>query len=85
MASGRSVAEVASLFGVGRKTRYRWRTQQATTGSLQPRQSTGRPRRLTAPQEAALVAQVEADPDLTLAELCATTPVTVSSTTMGRL
>jgi transposase len=82
--SGRSVAEVAALFGVSRESIYRWRNQQATTGSMVPGTATGRPRALTPEQEADLVARVAAQPDATLAELCAASPVSVSTATMSR-
>lgn len=84
LASGRSVTEVAHLFGVSRFSLHRWRHQQATTGSLMAGQSSGRPRRLTPDQEEAIARQVRATPDATLDELCATSPVPVSRATMGR-
>jgi transposase len=84
MASGRSVTEVSQLFGVSRKSLYRWRAQQASTGSVTPGQSTGRPRRLSLRQETDLVTQLRQQPDATLAELCAAAPVRLSAATMSR-
>jgi transposase len=85
LASGRTVTEVATIFGVSRYTLHRWRRQQATTGSLVPGRPSGRPRRLTPTQEQAVARQVHATPDATLDELCATSPVPVSRATMGRI
>lgn len=82
--SGRSVAEVAALFGVSQESVYRWRAQQAATGSVTPGTATGRPRTLSPDQEAELVARVSERPDATLAELCAASPVPVSAPTMSR-
>lgn len=82
--SGRSVAEVAALFGVSRESIYRWRTKQATTGSLVPGTAAGRPRALSAQQETEVMARIAAQPDATLAELCAASPVPVSAPTMSR-
>jgi transposase len=84
MTSGMSMTEVARLFGVSRYTLYRWRQQQQTTGSVEPGQSSGRPRRITLEQETALLARLQEQPDLTLAELCASAPVRVSPITMSR-
>lgn len=84
VASGLSVTEAARLFDVGRSTLSRWRRRQRETGSVTPRASPGRPRRFTLEQEAQLRALVTAHPDLTLAELCAASPVPMSVTTMGR-
>lgn len=84
VASGRSVAEVATLFGVSQESIYRWRTRQATTGSVTPGTATGRPRTLNPDQEADLVARVASQPDTTLAELCAASPAPMSPATMSR-
>lgn len=84
MASGRSVTEVAQLFGVSRSSLHRWRRQLAITQSLVPGRPSGRRRRLTTEQEQVIAAQVRATPDATLDELCATCPVPVSRATMGR-
>jgi transposase len=85
LASGRSMTEVVQFFGVSRKTLYRWRARQATTGSLEPGRASGRPRRLSPAQEAALLQRLGSQPDLTLAELCAIAPAPVSLTTMSRI
>jgi len=84
LASGRSVTEVTTLFGVSRSSLHRWQRQQGTTGSLVPGRPSGRPRRLTPTQEQAIAQQVQATPDATLEELCVTSPVPVSRQTMGR-
>ncbi len=85
LTSGRSVTEVAALFGVSRNSLYRWRAQQQATGSLTPGQSTGRPRCLSPQQEAAVVARLRARPDQTLAEVCAAAPVRISPPSMSRV
>jgi transposase len=83
------VAEVARLFDVSEASLYRWRRQQRTRGAVTPGQSSGRARKIPATQEAALRAQVAAQPDATLAEHCAqwaaTHGVVVSLATMSRL
>lgn len=84
MTSGRSVTEVAALFGVSRNSLYRWRAQQAATGSVAPGKATGRPRLLTPAQEMELVSRLRDQPDLTLAELCAASPVRISRPSMCR-
>lgn len=84
LTSGRSVAEVASQFDVSIRSVYRWSAQRAETGSVRPKQATGRPRKIGLAQEVALRAEVAAHPDATLAELCATLPEPVSPTAMGR-
>lgn len=84
MTAGMSMTEAARIFAVSRSTLSRWRQRQQTTGSLHPGQSSGRPRRLTPAHEAVLLTQLQAQPDLTLAELCAAAPVRVSATTMSR-
>lgn len=84
MASGRSVTEVARIFGVSRSSLHRWRCQLATTHGLVPGRSPGRRRRLTADQEQVIAAQIRATPDATLDELCAASPIAVSRATMGR-
>jgi transposase len=84
LASGLSVTEVATRFDVSRSSLYRWQRKRAATGALTPGRSPGRPRRLNPDHEAALLAEVQTHPDATLGELCATVPVAVSPTTMGR-
>ena len=86
--AGLPQTEAARLFGVSGSSIKRWRTQQRQTGSLAARRRTGRRRRIGAEQEAALLAQVAATPDATLAEHCAaweaTTGVHLSTATMSR-
>jgi transposase len=84
LASGRSVTEVASLFGVSRFTLHRWRRQMVATGDLTPGRPSGRPRQLTPEQEQLVAQQGQLTPDATLDELCAASPVPVSRATMGR-
>ena len=80
--------EAARLFGVSVSSIKRWRTQQRQTGSLVARRRTGRRCRVRPEQEPALLAQVAATPDATLAEHCAawaaTTGVHLSTATMSR-
>lgn len=86
--AGLSQAEAARLFGVGTSSIKRWRGQQRQTGSLAARPRPGRHRRIRSEDEAALLAQVAAAPDATLAEHCATwesaTGVHRSTATMSR-
>jgi transposase len=88
VASGLPMTEVAQLFDVSVSSLGRWQQQQRTTGTLTPGRSRGRPRAIAPAHEAALAAQVAAQPDATLAEHCAQWAeahgVTVSPTTMGR-
>jgi len=88
IAAGLSQAEAARLFGVGISSIKRWRTQQRQTGSQAARPRPGRHRRIRPADEAALLAQVAAAPDATLAEHCATwetaTGVRLSTATMSR-
>ena len=86
--AGLSQAEAARLFGVGISSIKRWRTQQRQTGSVVAMPRPGRQRRIRPADEAALLAQVSASPDATLAEQCATwaaaTGVHLSTATMSR-
>ena len=86
--AGLPQAEAARLFGVGLSTIKRWRQRHRQTGSLTASPRPGRSRRIGREIEAALVAQVRAAPDATLAEHCATwaatTGVEVSPATMSR-
>lgn len=85
--AGLPPAEAARLFGVGSSSIKRWRRRRQT-GTVQASPRPGRPRRISVSAEAALVAQVRATPDATLAEHCATwaaaTGVMVSPSTMSR-
>ena len=86
--AGLPQAEAARLFGVGISSIKRWRARQRQTGTVQASARPGRTRRIGSRAEAALVAQVRATPDATLAEHCArwaaSTDVVVSPSTMSR-
>jgi transposase len=68
---GRSVADVAAFFQNDPSTIRRWLRQRRATGSYRARPRSGRPRTIGPDQEPALVAQVAAHPDATLAMHCA--------------
>src|SRR4051794_25231313 len=68
VADGVSVDDAAEFFGVSATSVRRYVARQREMGSVAPGQSSGRPRLLTAAQEAALQAQLEATPAATLAE-----------------
>lgn len=86
--AGLPQAEAARLFGVGISSIKRWRARQQQTGTVQASSRPGRRRRISVAAEPALVAQVRAAPDATLAEHCtawaAATGVAVSPATMSR-
>ncbi len=86
--AGLSAAEIARTTGVSADSVRRWARLDAAGRSLEPGQSSGRPRRIAATQDDHLRAQVAAHPDATLAEHCArwadTTTVAVSPATMCR-
>lgn len=86
--AGRSVADVARFYQNDPSTIRRWIRQRRVTGSALTRPRSGRPRKLAPAQESALIAQVAAQPDATLAAHCtqwaAATGVAVSVSTMGR-
>jgi len=88
MASGMAMTEVAHFFDVSVSSLSRWKRRNATGQSLLPGKATGRPRVVTAEQEAELRAQVMDLPDATLAMHQArweqTHGVRVSSATMSR-
>lgn len=69
--AGKAKSEVARLFGVNVSTvkRYLARAEQQ---ALAPRTSPGRPRRISREEQPDLIAQLEASPDATLEEHCAT-------------
>lgn len=85
--AGRPVGEVALLFGVHRTTLLRWRWQR-DRGEAGPRPRPGRRPTIGPAQHPALLAQVRAMPDATLAEHCAawaaTAGVAISAATMCR-
>jgi transposase len=85
--AGRPVAEVAAVFGVHRSTLARWR-QQRRAGLDGPRPRRPRAGKIARTEQPRLIAQVQATPDATLREHCATwdatTGVAVSEATMCR-
>ena len=85
--AGRPVGEVAALFGVHRTTLRRWR-QRRELGETAPRARPGRTPAIGRAQQPALLAQVAARPDATLAEhraaWAAATGTAVSEPTMCR-
>jgi transposase len=85
--AGRPVGEVAQLFGVHRTTLLRWRHRREL-GAVAPRPRPGRTPAIGRAQHPALLAQVTARPDETLAEHCAAwaadTGTAVSESTMCR-
>jgi transposase len=86
---GHSLTEVAEVLGVGTATLKRWRRLRRETGSLAPKPKRGRPPQIRPEQHPALVAQIQAHPDATLAEHCeawaAATTVRLSPATLCRL
>jgi transposase len=60
---GMEVDEAVSTFQVGRSTIFRWQAQQRTTGTLAARTSPGRRRLIAEGAEAALLSQLEQQPD----------------------
>jgi transposase len=81
-------AEAARFLGVGESSIKRWRARHQATDSLAASPRPGRTRRIGREAESALLAQVQAAPDATLAEHCATwiarTGVQLSASTMSR-
>jgi len=69
--AGRSVADVAACVRSDPSTVRRWIRQRAKTGDGGPRPRSGRPRLIGAVEAGALLAQVRALPDATLAAHCA--------------
>jgi transposase len=80
--------EVVRIFGISEPTVRRYLRLRRETGDVEPKPPTGPPARKGAALEAALPAQAEANPDLTLAEHCELfeeeSGVRVSSATMSR-
>ena len=68
---GMSKAQAARTFAVSLATVKNYVRQFHATGSLAPRPIPGRPRDIPRDRDAALVAQLRATPDATLAELVA--------------
>jgi len=71
VASGLSVVEVAQRTGVSPSSVRRWKRKAANGHSLNPGHSPGGPRKIGLADEPALLAQVTAHADATLAEHCA--------------
>ena len=67
---GMPTKEVVRIFGVSEPTVRRYLRLRRETGDVEPKPLTGPPARKGAALEAALPAQAEANPDLTLAEHC---------------
>lgn len=65
---GMEMGEAVSTFQIGRSTIFRWQAQQRTTGTLAARTSPGRRRLIAEDVEAALLSQLEQQPDATLAQ-----------------
>jgi transposase len=89
LADGASITEAARRFSVSRDAITDWRDHLAATGSVTPRPATGgHPRRLTADDDTAIAAHIDAHPDRTIAELCAwwaeTHGIQIPYTTMWR-
>jgi transposase len=86
--AGLARPEATRTFGVSDRTIRRWQQRRRETGSVVPTRRTGSPRRIAPAHEGALLAQVRAQPDATLAEHCATWDaahgVRLSPATMSR-
>ena len=86
--AGLSQTESARLFGAGTSTIKRWRRRQRQSGSVSASLRPGRSRRIGPAAETALVVQVRAAPDATLAEhgaaWAASTGVEVSRAAISR-
>ena len=67
---GMTVPQAAAVFAVSVATIERWCRRARETGDLTPHTSPGRPRAIPVDQETELVAQLQAQPDATLAEHC---------------
>jgi transposase len=67
---GHCVADVAAFFQNDASTISRWLRQRRRTGSGLSRPRSGRPSGVTPERQARLAAQVAAQPDATLAQLC---------------
>jgi transposase len=69
--SGMSQSEAAAVFRVGERTVKRYLHQWRTTGALVPRPRPGKRPTIRPEQYPAVLAQLAATPDATLAEHCA--------------
>lgn len=85
---GMSRTDVIATFQVSAGTIKRWLARRRTTGDLVPHTPPGRSATITADQYPALIAQLTAHPDATLAEHCtlwqSRSGVAVSRWTMSR-
>jgi transposase len=72
VAAGQAKVAVARTFQVSLNTVKRYAAQHRTTGSLAPKRPARQPPRITATDHPALLAQLAAQPDATLAEHCQT-------------
>jgi transposase len=85
---GHPRAEIVRMFGVSLATIKRYLKQRRETGELSPKAIPGRPSKKYAALQAGLVAQLEANPDLTLQAHCqlweSTHGMWVDHTTMSR-
>ena len=70
VASGQPKAAVARTYRVSLSTVKRYTAQHATTGGVAPKRRAPPPPRIDVAQHPALLAQLEAAPDATLAEHC---------------
>jgi transposase len=86
--AGLARAEAARTFGVTERTIRRWQQRRRESGTVAPTRRVGSPRRIGPAQEGALLTQVRAKPDATLAAHCAawdaTHGVRLSPATMSR-
>jgi transposase len=87
--AGRPMSEIEAWFGVDARSVQRWKQWRATRGSLATKTPSGRTPKIAPEQHPALVAQVAAHPDATLADHAdlweAATGVRVSASTLSRL
>ena len=87
VAGGMCRAQVCQVFGIHRTTLRRWQVRQQQ-GQLPDKLACGGPRKIAAPHQAALLAQLQANADATLAEHAARwhqeQGQQISPTTMGR-
>ena len=81
-------AQIVKMFGVSLATIKRYLKQRRETGDLRPKAIPGRPSKKYAALQAGLVAQLQANPDLTLEAHCqlweSTHGTWIDHTTMSR-
>ncbi len=68
--SGMPISVIVETFRVGRSSVKRYRAQRRETGNIDPKPIPGRPAEIARADHAALIAQLSAAPDATLAEHC---------------